>query len=195
MLDYLQNLDSLLFFKINGCHASWLDPVMFWMSQKVWLWIPLYLLLFWLIIRRYGKQSWMILISVVILIALADQTASAILKPLVARLRPTHDPAITSMVHVVNKYVGGMYGFASSHAANTMGFAVFMVLLFRRKRISVPLISWSVLVSYSRVYLGVHYPGDVLAGMAIGTLWAFVIYLLLRFIYKKYFGDDLHKVG
>jgi undecaprenyl-diphosphatase len=192
MISWLNHIDTELFLFINGLHASWLDGLMWGFSQISWLWIPLYAFLTAWIWIKYKIRSIPIILSFVILVILADQTASAILKPLIERLRPTHNDTLKGLVHIVNGYEGGLYGFASSHAANTFAVALLFSMIIREKRIISPLFTWALLVSYSRIYLGVHYPGDVLGGFVIGAVYAFLIYKLLEFVFRKIYHDDLH---
>jgi undecaprenyl-diphosphatase len=183
-MEELADFDKKLFLYLNGIHTHWLDPVMFYVSQNLF-WIPLYAFLFLLIVKNFGSKSWAPLLGIVITIFLADQAASAAMKPLFERLRPTHEPSIENLVHTVNGYKGGLYGFASSHAANTFGVALFFWLLFgsNLRWIGV-LFLWAAFVSYSRIYLGVHYPGDVLGGMLIGILAAITGYKIYRWLNK-----------
>lgn len=180
-MESLLELDKELFLAINGQHAAWADPIMYYISQTA-TWIPLYLLLLLFIIRRFWNDSWAPLIGLIITIVIADQTMTAILKPVFQRLRPTRDPAIQHLVHIVYGYKGGLYGFASSHASNTFGVALFLYLVFRNKWMLL-LFLWAAIVSYSRIYLGVHYPGDILGGIIVGIIAAligWVIYLMLK---------------
>jgi undecaprenyl-diphosphatase len=128
----------------------------------------------------------MIIVSIGIVIALCDRVSSGFFKPFFERFRPSRDPEISNLVHIINDYRGGKYGFLSSHAANSFGLAVFISYIFQKKWISISLISWAVIVSYSRIYLGVHYLGDVICGAILGTLLAFLVYKLYIYFRKKY---------
>ena len=121
---------------------------------------------------------WMVLLMILLGIFISDQLSSSIVKPLAARFRPTNDPQLMYLVDIVNNYRGGKYGFFSAHASNTFTVAVFLTLLFRHRRVGVLLLSWAVLNCYTRVYLGVHYVGDILVGTLVGILIGFLIYRL-----------------
>lgn len=183
MLDVLNTYDEQLFLLLNGLHNSFFDVLMWWISSKL-IWIPLYLFLLFLIVKNYGWETVAILLSVAILIALTDQ-ASGWIKETVARFRPSHNPAIELQVHTLRGYFGGSYGFVSSHAANSFALAYFMWSFLKK---STPYVSclfvWAFIVAYSRIYLGVHYPGDILGGAILGLLLA----MLVVGVYKKIIG-------
>lgn len=179
MLDALIALDQEVFLWFNGFHNTFFDGLMWWISDDL-IWSPFYALMLFFALRKLRSQKLTslkyvaaLVISVVITIAIADQVASGFLKPTVERLRPSHEPALEGMVHNVENpmkggiYKGGKYGFVSSHAANTFGFAVFFLLLFKSNW-GKSLLLWAAVVSYSRIYLGVHYPGDIIGGALVG---------------------------
>ncbi|MBR4405941.1 MAG: phosphatase PAP2 family protein [Bacteroidaceae bacterium] len=144
--------------------------------------------LFYIVIKNNKlKQSLVIFILVALLITVADQVASGICKPLFQRFRPTHDPIVGPMIDIVNGYRGGKYGFFSSHASNTFAGATFFALLFRNTRVSVLLFIWATLCTYSRLYLGVHYPTDILTGLTFGILSGYVFHFLYAYVGKRYF--------
>ncbi|MEM7368236.1 MAG: phosphatase PAP2 family protein [Bacteroidota bacterium] len=176
MIETLVHIDTLLFQWLNGLHAAWLDPVMVFLSHKL-SWIPAYLLLFILLIQReHWKRVLLFLLCVGLLIGLTDQTTSSFLKPSVKRYRPCHLAADLDFdVHTVNNKCGGKYGFASSHAANFFGLATFLAMYFRRRKLSALFFSLAALVAYTRIYLGVHFPGDILAGAAIGCVFGILL--------------------
>ncbi len=187
MLEQILEWDQQLFLAINGWHSPFFDQVMWWISNK-YIWIPLYSFLFFLIWKRYKKQIWIVLIFAAILIAITDQVHVHLFKNMFERLRPTHEQNLNDLVHIINDYRGGQFGFVSGHAANSFAIAVFIsVLLGKTFRILPPLIiPWAFIVGYSRIYLGVHYPGDVLGGAVLGTSLALIFgYGCLFFIKEK----------
>lgn len=180
MMEFLINIDQSLFLFLNGLHATWFDPIMWWLSDKL-IWIPLYLFILYLIIRKYQWKSVGILLSVAILIAASDQV-SVFIKYGIERFRPTHNEGIKDSIHTLNEYFGGSYGFVSSHAANSFALAAFTSFFLAPYYKNYRWIAfiWAALVSYSRIYLGVHYPGDILGGAILGILLSFIVYKLYR---------------
>jgi undecaprenyl-diphosphatase len=177
-----------LFLFLNGMHNSFFDFVMYWASNR-FIWIPFYLLLLFFIIKRFGKKTYVILLLVAAMITISDQVSSTLVKNSVQRIRPCHDPELMEKVHLVYGICGGRYGYFSSHASNSWALAVFLILLFRKSSpvnaeqlnaqrlssiISVLMIAYALLVSYSRIYLGIHYPFDVASGVMFGLILSFI---------------------
>ena len=179
MIERLINLDINVFLWLNSHHTPFWDSVMWLVSGKI-QWAPLYLLLLAYIIYRYKWQSISIIIAVIIAITLADQLAVKAFKEVFERLRPSHNPDIENLVHIVNNYRGGVYGFVSNHAANSFALAVFMSFLLKKRFFTIAILFWAALVSYSRIYLGVHYPGDILGGALLGLLIGWLVYYLFN---------------
>ncbi len=152
---------------------------MLWLSNT-FIWIPLYLLIIFLIIRHYKYDSILILVFAIVTLAICDQTASHLIKLLVERLRPSHEPALIGLVHLSKAGAGGQYGFVSSHTANAIGLAVYFALVLDKsfKKLKYIIFIWAILVSYSRIYNGVHYPGDVLCGAILGSVISYLMFKL-----------------
>jgi undecaprenyl-diphosphatase len=186
MIEKLNRLDTELFLWLNARHNSFFDPIMYWASHKLF-WIPFYAILLFIIIREYKKKSIYILASIALLITLCDQTASHLIKQSVRRLRPSHEPALEGIIHLSKAGPGGQFGFVSSHAANAFGLAIFLILLLPKKYRALKwiLLFWATLVAYSRIYVGVHYPGDVIAAGILGAALAYCVYRLYFFITGK----------
>jgi undecaprenyl-diphosphatase len=141
---------------------------MFWGSKSL-IWTPFFLFLFFLVIRHWGWNSIWILIVTALLVLMSDQLAN-VFKDGFERLRPSHQPGLMG-IHLVNGYAGGNFGFYSGHASTTMAIAVYLIILLRsRYSLAVPvMLGWSLFMSYTRIYLGVHYPGDILMGWLMGS--------------------------
>ncbi len=184
MLETLKSIDTSLFLAINGAHNAFFDFIMFWASNRL-IWIPFYVFLAWLLYRHYGKRSWYLILGAGLVVILTDQTSVHLFKNVFLRLRPCHEPSISGMVHLVNNHCGGQYGFISSHAANSFGLAAYLSLLLGKKikYFTLLIVLWALLLCYSRVYLGVHYSGDVIVGGIWGAGIGAAVYriLVLRF--------------
>jgi len=182
----LIDLDKKLLLFLNGINHPYLDPIMFY-ATKTFFWLPLYLLLIFLIFKNYKQEGWFILIGAVVTIVLTDQITSSLMKPFFARLRPSQDPTLEGLVHLVNGYKGGLYGFASSHAANTFGTAIFSWLVLKSfyKRMGW-IFAWAVFMTYTRIYLGVHFPGDILAGAIIGLICGWIGFRVSQWLIARF---------
>lgn len=193
-MDWLISLDQQLFLFLNGLHTTWLDGPMFWISNKL-IWIPLYVWLLYLVYQRYGKKISIIIPCTALLILFTDQTTN-VFKFLVARLRPTHNPEIMHLVHTVNEYRGGMYGFFSGHAANSFALATFVLLLLKpsSKAVKIAFLFYTCLTVYSRIYLGVHYPLDIIAGALCGIALGFLFSTFTKVVIQKYDNYITNKI-
>jgi undecaprenyl-diphosphatase len=187
------NWDSDLFKLINTHHSEGMDMLMVMWSNK-YIWIPLYLYIIKILFDRWlGKKNtlkspilfWKTFIYLILCVALADSTTSAIIKPLFERLRPCHVEAFQSWIHLPDG-CGGMYGFCSSHAANSVALATCIYLISIKKTFAYILIAWAILVGYSRIYIGAHFPLDVLVGSLIGMIIAI---LVKKILYDRFFKN------
>ena len=179
-------LDTELFLFLNKLHADWLDPIMIFISGKI-TWLPFYLVLLFLVIKNYKKQSILIIISVILLIICSDQISSSVFKPIFERPRPCHNEAIKDLVYLPTGHCGGVYGFISSHACNAFALAVFITHILKKyyNKIAWVMFIWASLVAYSRIYMGVHYPGDTVVGAAVGILIGFVLGIVANKILRQ----------
>lgn len=184
MFNNLIQLDKELFLFLNDFHSETSDFIWWWISSKT-LWIPLYIIILFFIIKKFQWRAISITIIIILGVAITDQISSSIIKELVHRLRPSHNPDFTQLVHIVNDYQGGMFGFVSSHAANVFMFATLTALFFRNKWFSFSIFTWAILVSYSRIAIGVHYPLDIIGGAILGISISIILYLLYKIIKNR----------
>ena len=181
-MDFLEKIldtDTEIFLHLNSYHNDYWDTIMLMVTRKE-IWLPFFAVILFFIFKNYRSKSLLILIFVAVTILLSDQL-SVFLKETIQRLRPVHDPRIQHLVHNVFRK-GGLYGFVSSHATNTFSIFFFTSRLFKNRGYTLLLLFWAALVSYSRIYLGVHYPGDILGGILLGWLIAFVVYKIFIFL-------------
>ena len=171
MIEWINNIDTQAFLALNSLHAPYFDFFMSLFSGK-WIWIPMYAAILFAIVRNYRwKQVAVIVVFVALAIVAADQICASVIRPVVCRLRPANlSNPMSQMVHIVDGYRGGAYGFPSCHAANSFALAAFVAIIFRNKRLSLAIFGWALINSYSRIYLGVHYPGDLIVGGIIGAV-------------------------
>lgn len=176
---------------LNGVNSAFFD-LFFYISTSKAVWLPLYAALLWMVFRRQGPRGLMTVVFVSLIILAADQLSSGLMKPLFERLRPSHDDVLQYLVHTVNGYRGGLYGFASSHAANCFALATFFVLVVRRWSLSFALVLWAMLNSYGRVYQGVHFVGDVLVGAVVGIVVGRLLYEVYLHVVLHFFVINHH---
>jgi undecaprenyl-diphosphatase len=194
MIEWLKELDRELLLYLNSFHTPFFDPIML-LITKTLFWLPLYLFLLYLIIKYFKKDWWIVIIGIAVVILLTDRITSGFMKPFFERLRPSREPSLEGLVHLVMKssgkyYTGGTFGFASSHAANTFGTAMFFWLIFRhRYQWMWVLFVWATVMTYTRIYLGAHYPGDILVGLLIGLGCGWVGYKVQQWIWRKKYKE------
>lgn len=181
-LNLLKGWDQDLFLFLNGIHSSLWDYSMTLFTLTP-VWLLFYATILVIIAKKHGKKSLFIFVAIALMILCADQF-SGILKHTVQRLRPSNDPALIQLVHVFFRK-GGQFGFVSAHAANTFAIATFTALLFRNRKYAIFIFPWAMMIAYSRVYLGVHYPGDIICGAILGIGIGIGIYKLMIFAESK----------
>jgi undecaprenyl-diphosphatase len=164
--------------------ASWADLAMITISGT-FIWIPFYAVLLYFLIKKFHYNTVWVVVFVAITIALCDQLASGVTKPLTQRLRPCHEPSILPLLRMVTD-CGGEYGFFSSHASNTFGLACFIWMMMGKAKAWNWLFAWAAVVSYSRIYLGKHYPLDIITGALCGILVALVMAQLCLKLINRY---------
>ncbi len=182
-MELIESLDIKLLQLINDSGGPVVDQIMIGLSDK-YIWIPLYLYIIFRLYQRSGISAWIPVLMLILLVTCTDQLTSSFMKSYFERLRPCKDPTLSSWISVVHK-CGGRYGFASSHAANTMVLAFFLFLWEERTTFSKIMIAWAALVGFSRIYLGVHFPGDVIVGILIGILLAIPGYYVVAKIMNR----------
>ncbi|MGN0232533.1 MAG: phosphatase PAP2 family protein, partial [Muribaculaceae bacterium] len=165
IISTLDSLDIQLFTWLNTFHSPFFDTLMWTLSAKE-TWVPLYICITVLLFVKNWKQALIILVMIAICITLADQISSTLIKEFVARPRPSHNDALAGTIHILNNYRGSPFGFVSSHAANTFAFIVLLGMIIRNRCFVIVGTVWASAVAYSRIYLGVHYPGDIIGGIA-----------------------------
>ena len=179
MLEQLIEWDKTVFLFLNHTHTPFWDHFM-WIYTGRLTWVPLIVALLFVLFRKNWKEATLVVVALALTITLCDQFASTLCKPYFARFRPAQDPDFSPLVQIVNGYRGGRYGFISSHAANSFGAVVLLALIFRNRLFTITGLVWAAVNCYSRIYLGVHYPGDILAGTIAGVVIALLVYIMWK---------------
>lgn len=182
----LSELDSQLFLFLNGLHANWLDPIMIAITNML-VWLPLYALWIYLVVKQFGKRSWWFFLAIGVVVLCSDQLSAHVCKPLFQRLRPCFNTDLEPFIYLPKGLAGGRYGFVSSHAANTFAIGTFLTAALRKnyRWAGFTLFAWALISSYSRIYIGFHYPGDIIAGATLGVLVGLIIWKLFQIVSGK----------
>lgn len=179
-MDTILSLDTYLTLLVNGSDSVWLDNFAMYCTKPM-TWVLFYVVIIAVFAKNVDRRTLLYILGGLLLcVLISDQVSSSLVKPLVCRLRPTHDPSIMHLVDTVNDYRGGQYGFFSAHAANTMSIALFLSLSIRRRVATLTLIMWSLLNCWTRLYLGVHFVGDILVGLIFGALVGCILFHVAR---------------
>ncbi len=185
MIEFLNRIDTQLFLFLNGLNNPFWDNIMWHVSITI-SWIPLYAVILFYIFRQLKWRGFITFFILILLVLIADQGSVHLFKNVFHRLRPCHQAEISGLVHLVNGKCGGQYGFVSSHAANTFAFAMFVSLFFKRRFFSIVIFIWAGFVSYSRIYLGVHFPLDIIIGAMFGIVLGYTIFRFHQFVFSMY---------
>ena len=180
----LESLDHQLFLILNSLNSPFWDNIMYAISGKI-IWIPLYTVILIFLAIKYKKKFLVILLFIILGVTLADQSSVHLFKNLFHRLRPCHEPSLEGLVHLVKGECGGLYSFVSSHAANSFNIALLSLMLIKKKWYTISIILWASIIGYSRIYLGVHYPGDVIFGSLLGAMIGWSVYKLYELTDNK----------
>ncbi len=189
MLQQLIEWDKSLFLLLNNTHTPFWDNFM-WIYTNKLTWIPLIVSLLIILYRKHWREATLVVLALALTITLCDQFSSSLCKPFFARLRPAQDPEFSQFVEIVNGYRGGRYGFISSHASNAVGAVTLLALIFRNRLFAYTGIVWATLNCYTRIYLGVHYPGDILAGALAGFTIALIMYKVYNGVRRQFFKQE-----
>jgi undecaprenyl-diphosphatase len=180
----LESLDQKLFLFLNSMNSPFWDQVMFAISGKI-IWAPLYIAILVYIGIKYKRKFPLILLFIALAVFLTDQSSVHLFKNVFERLRPCREPSLQGMVHIVYGKCSGLYGFVSSHAANSFNVALISLMFIKKRWFTISIIAWAAIIGYSRIYLGVHYPGDVICGSLLGAFIGWGIYKLYELTDKK----------
>ena len=181
MFEWLLEFDKKLLFALNHSHTPLFDWLM-WQFSGILMWLPLYAFIIYLLVKKFKEKALLVILIVIFAIGIADYTSVHLFKEVFKRLRPCHNPLIMDSIILVKDYCGGKYGFISSHASNSFALARISSLLLRKKYFTIIIFLWAILVSISRVYLGVHYPSDIMAGALWGSVIGFLLYKICKYI-------------
>ena len=181
MTEFLSDIDTQLLMCFNGIHSPFWDYFMSAFTGKV-IWVPMYASILYILLKNFHwKVALCYVIAIALTITFADQMCNSFLRPLVGRLRPSNpENPIADLVYIVNGRRGGGFGFPSCHAANSFGLAIFLICLFRKRWLSIFIVLWAFTNSYTRLYLGLHYPGDLVAGAIIGGFGGWLFYFIVH---------------
>lgn len=185
-MESILQLDERILLFFNGMHSTYFDYFMSVATGRL-IWVPFYIALLILIVQKNGiRRAATIVVGVALAITLADQLCATVLRPIFARYRPANQlNPLSEFIHIVNGYRGGRYGFPSCHAANCFAVLTFLSLLIRNRMFTISMLIWALINCYSRMYLGVHYPGDLIAGAVLGYLCGLTMYAIVNKIIAR----------
>ncbi len=190
-METLSTIDTDLFLFLNGLHTEGMDKFMVLVTD-MWVWFPLYLLLIYWTAKQYGKRCWWVFLAIGLVVLCSDQLSSHLFKPLFHRLRPCFNEDFEGIIHLPKGLAGGQFSFTSSHAANTFAIATFLTPTLSKYRPwpTILLFLWASISSYSRIYIGYHYPGDIICGAILGVLVGLIFWKLFLVFQRKYWKSE-----
>ena len=188
IIEYLNNVDVQAFTALNSMHALYFDHLM-WMVSSMMSWVFPAIVLLLMLSRLGWKQTLLVVALIGLAVLFSDQLSSGLIKHTVCRPRPSHNTDLMSTIHILNDYRGGMYGFTSSHAANSISVAVVLGYVMKNRALFFVMLLWALLQCYSRIYLGVHYPGDILGGLIVGLLAGWLAWVIFRWVKNRFFAN------
>jgi undecaprenyl-diphosphatase len=184
-------LDQELFLFLNSLNSPFWDNIMYVISGRV-TWIPLYLVILYVLGSKLKRKMFVLIPVIIVAVTLCDQISVHLFKEVFQRLRPCHEPALEGLIHLVRGQCGGQYGFVSSHATNSFNVALLSLLFIQKRWFTISILFWAALIGYSRIYLGVHYPGDVIGGALLGSLIGFTTWFTYSYIDRKYLINNAY---
>ena len=188
LINQLLPFERNLFLALNKEISPFWDEAM-WTYTGIVTWVPMFLFIIYITFRNQNlKEALLVLGSIALVVLLSQLISASIFKPLFQRYRPSHHQDYKDIVHLVHGFLGGDYGFISGHATTSFGFAVFFSLLFRNRLLAFSVILWAAINSYSRIYMGVHFISDIVAGLIIGSLIGFFVYRLYLWCRIRFFS-------
>lgn len=183
MLDKLLKLDHQLFLTLNGEGPPWMDAPMR-LASEIWIWFPVFAGIIFLLVRKDQRKGLILVLFLFLTLVLTEQISVNVFKEGIQRLRPCHQPDLTKQIRLVADHCGGRYGFVSTHATNAFGIILFSLLHIKKYWFVLAGLAWAMIVSYSRIHLGVHFPGDVAGGILLGSLIGLFTFILSKKILK-----------
>lgn len=194
-IDQFLPFERNIFLTLNKANTPFWDDIM-WTYTGIVTWVPMFFFIVYITFKNKNLKEGFLIVSFILLVILFSQIISAsIFKPLFQRFRPSHHPDYKDIVRILHGFRGGDYGFISGHATTSFGLAIFLSLLFRNRILSFSLILWASLNSYSRIYLGVHFISDIIAGLIIGSLIGLLVYHMYKYSREQLFNTSANHKG